>query len=244
MFLKTLVQGARLYVRENVRSISVSSSVRSDKLFTHRDTAENNPSIPFEFTADNVKRIESILAMFPDGHKRAALIPLLDLAQRQNNNFLSISAMHKVADLLQIPRMRAYEVATFYTMFNRDPVGKNFVQVCTTTPCQLRGAEEVRDRLCEKLGIKCGETTEDKLFTVIEVECLGACVNAPMVQINDDYYEDLTLKDVDKIIDDLKAGKKPERGPYSGRRAAEPFTGLTSLTEEPKGPGFGLQPGL
>ena len=141
-----------------------------------------------------------------------ALIPLLDLAQRQHG-WLPISAMHEVARILEVPRMRAYEVATFYTMFNRQPVGKYFLQVfsfftpathaqqnslafqvCATTPCMLRGAETITETIEKKLGIHAGETTKDGLFTLAEVECLGACVNAPMIQINDDYFEDLTPK--------------------------------------------------
>lgn len=143
-----------------------------------------------------------------------------------------------------MPRMRVYEVATFYTMFNREPVGKFFLQVCATTPCMLRGAETITEAITKKLGIKPGESTKDGLFTLAEVECLGACVNAPMVQINDDYYEDLTPEDMDQILDELAAGKRPLPGPRSGRLASEPLTGLTSLTEPPPGPGFGLQAGL
>lgn len=225
------------------RGLSSSSPALSGQLFVHRDTDYNNPDVPFEFSPENMKRIEAILAQFPDGHKRAGLIPILDLAQRQHG-WLPISAMHKAAEVLDMPRMRVYEVATFYTMFNRQPTGKYHIQVCTTTPCMLCGAEAVRERLKEKLGINKGETTKDGMFTLSEVECLGACVNAPMMQVNDDFYEDLSLKDVDNIIEDLKAGKKPKHGPRSGRTCAEPLTGLTSLTEEPKGPGFGLQAGL
>lgn len=171
------------------------------------------------------------------------MIPLLDLAQRQHG-WLPIAAMHKVADILELPNMRVYEVATFYTMFMRKPTGKYHLQVCTTTPCWLRGSDEVLDVCKKKLGIKVGETTKDMKFTLSEVECLGACVNAPMIQINDDYYEDLTAKDTDEILSDLIKGKKPAPGPRNGRFASEPAGGLTSLTEEPKGPGFKLQPGL
>ena len=209
-------------------------------LMVHRDNEANNLNVKFKFTPENEKRIEAIISIYPDGHKAAALIPVLDLAQRQHG-WLPISAMHEVARILEVPRMRAYEVATFYTMFNRQPVGKYFLQVCATTPCMLRGAETITQAIEKKLGIHVGETTKDGLFTLAEVECLGACVNAPMVQVNDDYYEDLTVKDVDEILDDFKAGKKPKPGPRSGRLAAEPLGGLTSLKEPPTGPGFGLQ---
>jgi len=147
--------------------------------------------------------------------------------------------MNYVAEYLEMPAMRVYEVATFYTMFNRQPIGKYHVQVCTTTPCMLRGAQEVYEYTKDLLK-------DDKEFTVVEVECLGACVNAPMIQINDDYYEDLTNENVKQIIADLKAGKKPKAGPstQSGRLACEPQGGLTSLTSPPPGPGFGCRSDL
>jgi NADH dehydrogenase (ubiquinone) flavoprotein 2 len=212
-------------------------------LQVHRDSDVNNASTQFKFSSENLKKVDALVANYPEGHKFSAVIPVLDLAQRQHG-WLPISAMHEVARVLQMPRMRVYEVATFYTMFNREPVGKYFLQVCATTPCMLRGAESITEAITKKLGIKVGETTKDGLFSLSEVECLGACVNAPMVQINDDYYEDLTASDLNEILDDLKAGKRPLPGPRSGRLASEPLTGLTSLNESPKGPGFGLQEGL
>lgn len=221
-----------------------SSSIKmSDNLFVHRDSPEDNPNIPFEFTQENKQRVEAILAIYPEGHKRGAMIPLLDLAQRQHG-WLPISAMHKVAEILELPNMRVYEVATFYTMFMRKPTGKYHIQVCTTTPCWLMNSDAVLDTCKKKLGISVGETTKDGLFTISEVECLGACVNAPMMAVNDDYYEDLSAKDTEEILDDLKAGRKPAPGPRNGRFASEPKAGLTSLTEEPTGPGYGVQPGL
>lgn len=171
------------------------------------------------------------------------MIPLLDLAQRQHG-WLPISAMHKVAEVLELPNMRVYEVATFYTMFLRQPTGTYHIQVCTTTPCWLRGSDEVLDACKRKLGIGPGQTTKDMKFTISEVECLGACVNAPMMAVNDDYYEDLTAKDTEEILDDLAKGKQPRAGPRNGRFASEPAGGLTSLTSEPTGPGFGVQAGL
>merc|ERR1719495_1997805 len=166
---------------------------------------------------------------YPEGHKRAAVIPLLDLAQRQNGGWLPISAMHHVAEFIGMPRMRVYEVATFYTMFIRNPVGKYHLQLCTTTPCWLRGSDEILQAIKKNLGISVGETTKDKMFTLTEVECLGACVNAPMVQINDLYYEDLEPSDMEEILDDLVAGRVPKPGPRSGRFTSEPAGGLTSL---------------
>lgn len=227
-----------------VRNFTRTSAALSDSLFVHRDTPQNNPDVPFQFTKENIERANAIINIYPEGHKRAAVIPLLDLAQRQAGGWLPISAMHAVADMLSMPKMRVYEVATFYTMFNRNPMGKHFVQVCTTTPCWLRGSENIMKCLNKKLGIKNGETTSDGQFSLLEVECLGACVNAPMMQINDNFYEDLTEKDTEEIIDDLKAGREPKAGPRSGRFAAEPADGLTSLTEPPTGPGFKVQAGL
>lgn len=213
------------------------------QLFVHRDTDWNNPDVPFEFSAKSLRRIEAILSNYPEAHKAAAVIPVLDLAQRQHG-WLPLSAMNRTAELLGMSRMRVYEVATFYTMFNRSPVGKYHVQVCTTTPCMLCDSTGIVDTIRKKLGIEVGETTKDGMFSLVEVECLGACVNAPMVQINDNYYEDLTPKDMEFILDEFAAGRQPRPGPYSTRHAAEPITGLTSLTEPPKGPGFGVRPDL
>ncbi|KAI8504710.1 PREDICTED: NADH dehydrogenase [ubiquinone] flavoprotein 2, mitochondrial-like [Branchiostoma belcheri] len=215
------------------------------QLFVHRDSPENNPDTPFEFTEENMKRVQLIINNYPVGHEAAAVIPVLDLAQRQHG-WVPLSAMNKVAEILKMPRMRVYEVATFYTMFNRKPVGKYHVQICTTTPCNLGGvgSDVILEAIKKKLGINVGETTKDNMFTLIEVECLGACVNAPMVQINDNYYEDLTAADIEEILDDLKAGKTPKAGPRNGRFAAEPLSGLTSLTTPPTGPGFGVRDDL
>jgi len=225
-------------VRGSRRALSTSTArLGGGGLQVHRDTPENNSDIPFEFNAENVNRANAIMSIYPDGHKRAAVIPLLDLAQRQVGGWLPISAMHHVAEFIGMPRMRVYEVATFYTMFMRNPVGKYHIQICTTTPCWLRGSDEILTAIKDNLNIKVGETSKDKMFTLSEVECLGACVNAPMVQINDDYYEDLTVKDTNEILEDLKAGKKPPAGPRSGRYAAEPFGEKTSLIEKPPGPG-------
>jgi NADH dehydrogenase (ubiquinone) flavoprotein 2 len=160
----------------------------------HRDTPENNANVPFDFTPENKKRAEAIIANYPIGYQRAAVIPLLDLAQRQHG-WLPISAMHKVGEMLEMTKMRVYEVATFYTMFNRNPMGKNHVQICTCTPCWLRDSDSIVTAVQEKLGIKFGETSKDKMFSLNECECLGACVNAPMMMINDDYY--VSVFDID-----------------------------------------------
>ena len=237
--LRALARNAR----GSIRQLHRSTPAASDQLFVHRDSDANNPDTPFEFTPENIKRADAIISIYPDGHQRAAVIPLLDLAQRQHG-WLPISAMHAVAKMLDMPNMRVYEVATFYTMFNRNPVGKYHVQLCGTTPCWLCGSDDIMAAIQNKLGIKNGETTKDGMFTLTEVECLGACVNAPMVQINDNYYEDLSVKDMEGILDDLKAGREPAAGPRSGRFACEPAGGLTSLTKEPYGPGFGVRADL
>ncbi|KAJ3111461.1 ndufv2NADH dehydrogenase flavoprotein subunit 2 [Physocladia obscura] len=217
---------------------------RSDHVFLHRNTPENNTSIKFEFNAEFAPKAAEIIAKYPSQYKKAAVIPLLDLGQRQNG-FTSISVMNHVAKLLEMPPMRVYEVATFYTMFNREPVGKYFLQICTTTPCQLCNSTSIVETVEKHLGIKLGQTTDDKLFTLVEVECAGACSNAPVMAVNDDYYEDLTPETTIKILQDLKAGRIPSKlGPQSSRLTSEPITGLTTLTTEPTGPGFGLQKAL
>ena len=158
-------------------------------------------------------------------------MPLLDLAQRQHDNWLPRVAMDYVADMLGMPRIRVYEVATFYTMYNLKPVGRHFIQVCTTTPCWLRGSDEIVSACQKKLGIGLGETTADGQFTLIEVECLGACVNAPMAQINDDYYEDLTAERVTQILDALAKGEKVPVGSQTGRKGSQAAGAPTTLTE-------------
>ncbi|CAL1580533.1 unnamed protein product [Knipowitschia caucasica] len=244
MFLASALRSIVSQTARQVKGLH-RSAVRAGAggIFVHRDTPDNNSETPFEFTEENKKRIEAIISNYPHGHKQAATIPVLDVAQRQHG-WLPISAMNKVAEVLKIAPMRVYEVATFYTMFLRQPVGKYFIQICTTTPCMLCNSDSILQAIQNKLGIKAGETTADKMFTLLEVECLGACVNAPMVQINDNYYEDLTPQDIENIIDELQAGTVPPPGPRSGRFSCEPAGGLTSLTEPPKGPGFGVRADL
>jgi NADH dehydrogenase (ubiquinone) flavoprotein 2 len=200
----------------------------------------NNDHTPFEFTKENYARIDEILGKYPKESALSAVIPLLDLAQRQNDNWLPLAAMNKVAKILKCSPMAVYEVATFYTMFNRQPVGKHFLQLCTTTPCMYGGcgSKVVQEAMEKHLGIKAGETTPDGEFTLLEVECLGACVNAPMLQLNaDDYYENLTPENVVKLIDDLKHGRKVTPGPQDGKqKVAEGPMGKTSLFETPPSP--------
>jgi NADH dehydrogenase (ubiquinone) flavoprotein 2 len=156
----------------------------------HRNTQDNNEDTPFEFTKENYEEIQKLLAKYPTNYKESACIPALFIAQKQNNNFLTLSAMNKVAKVLDMKPMQVYEVASFYTMFNRTKVGKYHLQVCGTTPCQLRGCRDIIKAIKEHANIGMDETSEDGLFTLSEVECLGACVNAPMIQVNNEYvYE-------------------------------------------------------
>ena len=188
----------------------------------------------FQWTDDNVNKAAQIIARYPPGRQMSASIPLLDLAQRQvgaataTQGWLPIPVMEFVARELEMPYVQLLEVATFYTMFNLEPVGSFHVQVCGTTPCMLRGSDEVFEA-CHKRGLRKGHTTEDGLFTLTEVECLGACANAPMVQINDDNYEDLTEESMGAILDALALGKTPKPGPQIDRQTSCPVGGPTIL---------------
>lgn len=177
----------------------------------------------FRFTSANKTKADEIIKRYPEGRQASALLPLLDLAQRQNENWLSKEAMNYVADYLSLAPIRVYEVASFYTMFNLKPVGKNLVQVCRTTPCWLRGSDDIMKSCKKELGIDVGETTADNKFTLVEVECLGACVNAPMVQINDDFYEDLTPENMKDVLKGLSKGEKVKTGSQTGRQGSAPL---------------------
>ena len=191
----------------------------------------------FAFTAENIEKSKAIIAKYPPGRQQSAVMPLLDLAQRQCGGWLPRVAMDVVADMLSMPRIKAYEVATFYSMYNLKPVGKHFVQVCTTTPCWLVGSEHVVNACKKHLGIGLGETTADGNFTLIEVECLGACVNAPMAQINDDYYEDLNPENTVALLQGLAEGKPVKAGSQTGRHGAQAASGPTSLHDAAKAAG-------
>ena len=185
----------------------------------------------FTFTLENRKRADAIVAKYPPNRQASAVMPLLDIAQRQGGGWLTQAAMDYVADYLKMAPIRVYEVASFYTMFNLKSVGRHHVQVCTNLPCWLRGSDVVVDTCRRTLGVDFGETTADGQFTLSEVECLGACVNAPMMQIDDDYYEDLDPDTTRAILSVLKQGGKPKIGSQIGRHSCEPKGGLTSLKE-------------
>ncbi len=176
----------------------------------------------FEWSKDNFEKISNILKKYPSNKIQSAVIPLLDLAQRQNKGWLSKNSMEKVAETLSMSYIRVLEVATFYSMFNLEPIGKNFVQICRTTPCWLRGSDKLSKVAQEVCNTQIGETSDDKKFTVVEVECLGACCNAPMIQINDEYYEDLDEENFRQLLNDLKSNKPIKIGSQIGRKSSQP----------------------
>jgi NADH-quinone oxidoreductase subunit E len=184
----------------------------------------------FSFSKDNAAWAKKEITKYPEGRQQSAIIPLLWRAQEQSAGWLPEAAIRYVAEFLDMAHIRALEVATFYTMFNLEPVGKFHVQFCGTTPCRLRGADAL-EKVCRKRIGEQGHVTDDGKFSWVEVECLGACVNAPMVQINADYYEDLTAESFGKILDDLAAGKKPKSGPQIDRQQSAPVGGPTTLTD-------------
>ena len=185
----------------------------------------------FEFSENTALAASAVIAKYPEERQASAVMPLLDLAQRQCNGWLPRAAMDYVAEVLGMPPIHVYEVATFYTMYNLSPVGKFHVQVCTNLPCWLRGSDQVAETCKKRLNIEFGQTTADGEFSLSEVECLGACVNAPMMQINDDYFEDLDGVSTESILTHLQLGEAPKTGSQIGRISCEPIGGLTTLTE-------------
>ncbi|WP_422362991.1 NADH-quinone oxidoreductase subunit NuoE [Pyruvatibacter mobilis] len=186
----------------------------------------------FAFTPENLETAKKTIAKYPEGRQASAIISLLWLAQKQHDYWLPEPAIRCVAEMLDMPYIRALEVATFYTMFNLSPVGKHFIQLCGTTPCWLRGADDLKEVCRKRIGEQ-QQVSADGNFSWLEVECLGACANAPMVQINDDYYEDLTAENFEKLLDDLAAGREVKMGSQTGRKSSEPAGGLTTLTDVP-----------
>ncbi len=182
----------------------------------------------FAFSQENLDWAATQIAKYPEGRQASAILPLLWQAQKQGGGWLSEPAIRCVADMLDMPYMRALEVATFYSMFNLSPVGEYFVQLCGTTPCWLRGADDLKDVCRRQIG-EPGDISEDGKLSWLEVECLGACVNAPMVQINDDFYEDLTADTFERLLEDLRHGRDVVTGPQNGRQASTPEGGPTVL---------------
>jgi len=237
--------------------LQVRHQTNSHDIFNiHKDTPENNANTTFEWLPANLKTAQEIINRYPSNYKASAIIPVLDLAQQQNAGFLSLAALNSVAILLEMPEIRVYEVATFYSMFNRSKMGKYHIMVCGTTPCRLQGALKVQETIEKHLGVHIGETTEDGLFTLSEMECMGACVNAPMIAVADysngvegfsyNYYEDLTPEDCVAVIETLKKGGKPKLGSQHRDKAEPagcvaggkwiPSQGQQTLTGTPPGP--------
>ena len=176
----------------------------------------------FEFTLENLEKVKKVIKKYPDGKQQSAVMSLLYLAQKQNNNWIPLAAIKYIGKLLEMPYIKVYEVATFYTMYNLTPVGHHFIQVCTTTPCMIRGAYKLVDVCKKKISRNESKISKDGKSSWMEVECLGACVNAPMIQINDDYFEDLDPIKLEKIIDKINNNETPEPGSYRGRTSSEP----------------------
>ena len=185
----------------------------------------------FEFNDASLKAANDIIARYPKGKQQSAVMALLYIAQRQNNNWIPLAAMKYIAKILDMPYIKVYEVATFYSMYNLSPVGKYFIQVCTTTPCMIRGAYNLVEACKEKISENESQLSNDKSCSWMEVECLGACVNAPMMQINNDYYEDLDKEKTLKILDKILNGETPKPGSYRGRTNNEPENNRKTLTE-------------
>ena len=191
-----------------------------------KDQPEN-----FEFSSSSLEEAKTIIAKYPEGKQQSAVMALLYIAQRQNDNWIPLAAMKYIAKFLDMPYIKVYEVATFYSMYNLSPVGKYFIQVCTTTPCLIRGANKLVEACKEKISENESELSKDKTCSWMEVECLGACVNAPMMQINDNYYEDLDKEKTLKILELLLKGETPKPGSYRGRINNEPENNRKTLLD-------------
>jgi NADH-quinone oxidoreductase E subunit len=191
-----------------------------------KDQPEN-----FDFNPASLEAAKSIIAKYPKDKQQSAVMALLYIAQKQNSNWIPLAAMKYIGKLLDMPYIKVYEVATFYTMYNLAPVGKHFIQICTTTPCMIRGAYKLVEACKEKISENENELSKDQSCSWMEVECLGACVNAPMLQINDDYYEDLDKEKTLKILDKILTGETPKPGSYRGRLNNEPENNRKTLMD-------------
>ena len=183
--------------------------------------SKKQPNV-FEFNEQNLKAVEKAISNYPKNKQKSAVMPLLYIAQKQNDNWIPLAAMKLIAKTLNMPYIKVYEVATFYSMYNLAPVGEYFFQVCTTTPCMIRGAYKLVDVCKRSISENESEISKDGKSSWLEVECLGACVNAPMVQINEDYFEDLDSEKLEKIIEKISNNEKPNPGSYRGRLSSEP----------------------
>ena len=197
---------------------------------TIKKISKEQPS-NFEFNKQNLNEAQKIIKNYPEGKQQSAVMALLYLAQKQNDNWIPLSAMKYIAKFLSMPYIKVYEVATFYSMYNLTPVGENFFQVCTTTPCMLRGAYKLVEVCKKKISENQNQISDNGKCSWVEVECLGACINAPMIQINEDYYEDLDEKQIEKIINQINDGKQPTPGSYRGRLNSEPENNRKTLMD-------------
>ena len=197
---------------------------------TLRRIAKEQPE-NFEFTSESLAEAKKIIDKYPKGKQQSAVMSLLYIAQKQHDNWIPLSAMKYIGKLLEMPYIKVYEVATFYTMYNLSPVGKHFVQVCTTTPCMIRGANKIVEACKEKISENENEFVKEKNCSWMEVECLGACINAPMMQINENYYEDLDKEKALKILDEVISGKTPKHGSFRGRLNSEPENNRKTLMD-------------
>ncbi len=186
--------------------------------------------VKFALSPENEAKAKAFIAKYPEGKQQSAVMPILDISQRQNGGHLTIEIMEYIADYLGMPSIKVQEVATFYTMYNHKPVGKHHVQVCGTTPCWLRGSDDIMNACKSHLGIDKGQTTDDGLITLGEVECAGACVNAPVVSIGDDYFEDLTPDAMIDLLKKIQSGEEIKPGPQIDRQNSAPVGGATTLT--------------
>lgn len=218
------------YFKNRILLKTLKSTFSGHPQVNYTPDKKNTESHIFNFTPENELEVIKILKKYPNNYKKSGVIPLLFLAQKQTNNHLTLSAMQKVAEIIQVPYMDVYEVASFYTMFNRTKVGKYHLQVCGTTPCMVRGGDKIIKKLESHLGIKNHGTTKDGLFTITEVECLGACVNAPMLQVNNEWvYEDLDEDNVVELVEKFRRGETVKKGPQNHRVNSEGPDGRTSL---------------
>ncbi|XP_073023422.1 NADH dehydrogenase [ubiquinone] flavoprotein 2, mitochondrial-like [Primulina eburnea] len=245
--LSRLASRRILEIRQAFGQLPQPSRSFSTALNYHIDNPDNNPGIPWEFSDANKEKVKEILSHYPSNYKRSAVIPLLDLAQQQHGGWLPVSAMNHVAKIVEVAPIRVFEVATFYSMFNRTKVGKYHLLVCGTTPCMIRGSREIEEALLKHLGVTRNEVTKDGLFSVGEMECMGCCVNAPMITVADysngsegyayNYYEDVTPKRVVELVEALRRGEKPPRGTQNPNRInSGPDGGNITLLGEPKAP--------
>ena len=183
---------------------------------------EATQPLKFNFNSENLAKAKKIIKMYPNNFKESSIMPLLSMAQSQNQGWLPKKAIEYVSDFIDVPEIKVLEIATFYSMYNLSPVGKFHIEVCTTTPCMLRGSDSMIDLCKKKLGLEIGEITKDNLFSLGRVECLGACVNAPVIKINENYYEDLDSESLDNLLESFKMNKKVKIGPQSKRKGSEP----------------------